>query len=158
MILDFGIQQAQDQDRADRIRHAENSGRTAFSAVTFDTSGVGSLILNQLVVFDTTFIRKPSVSTGIELVKEPDRTLHELPHATSGIYRWEKDERGYYVGAYVWVRVTCDPVLDQNGQVADPEAVALNPPVPKLRHHLVVEGLAYKKLPEDLTADLAAEL
>lgn len=160
MILgnDFRFQHAHDTDRQERIRHAENSGRTATSSLTFETTGVGSVILPVPLEFDATFLEKPSVTMGLELMRLADRSLYEFPHATSGVYRWVRDENDHYTGAYVWARVSCDPLLDANGQVLNQESVDLNPPNPRLRHHLVVAATAYKKLPGDVSSELKIPL
>lgn len=158
-MSDFGVQRAHDVDRQHREAQAENAARRATSFVTFETTGVGSIIIAQALRFDTTFLEKPSLSTGVELLRLPDRTIYELPHVTTGVMRWLMDEREYYIGAYVWARVWCDPVLNEaTGDVKDPERVRVEAPKPKVRHHLVFAGEAYKKLPDDVAADLAAEL
>lgn len=154
----FDVQHAQDQDRSARQRHAENSAREASSSFTFDTEGVGSIIVANPIRFDATFLEKPRVSTGVEIIKLPNRTIYEMPHVTTGVMRWLLDEKKYYIGAYVWARVWCDPVLDElTGNVLDQEAVDQNPPKPVVRHHMTVNGVAYKKLPGNITSTLVAE-
>lgn len=165
---DFTIQQAQDADREARQRHAENAAREATSSLTFETSGVGSIVLENYLKFETVFLEKPIITTGIELLNLPDRTIYELPHVTAGVLRWHLDpqwrqangsySRSYYLGAYVWARVSCDPLLDEaTGLVLDQQAVDERPPKPRIRHHMTFTGTAYKKLPNNITSVLNAK-
>ena len=152
----FRLQAEQDQDRRDRARHATNAARHAEAFFTLETTGSGSIIPDDPISFDTVFIQPPAIVSGAVLVELPDSAYHELPVCSVGVMRWVTNERGHYTGAYVYAAVHVPAKVDANG---DPVAGwADNPPQPVIHHHVVASGVAYKKLPDSMLADLTAEM
>lgn len=143
MLTDaFGAFDARRQDAADQ---RENSPRLAVSQHTYDTAGVGDVVVAAPIRFQVTFVGEPYLSTGVALTQAPNATYltqFTLPMVTAGIYRWVLDERGLFVAAHVFFAIRQD--------AKDPAVV----PRPRLTHFLSFTGLGMKALDlADLTAD-----
>lgn len=92
---------------------AENSARLAHAYATFETTGSGSMIFEERVDFDVTYIEQPIISYGSVLdaddladaqgFDEGDPPV--FPISSGFVVEWDKDDRGYYVGCWVGVRV-----------------------------------------------------
>lgn len=129
--------------RAEREQHRENSGRLASSYVDYLTEGVGTLIDGALLAFDTTYTAEPVVTTGVVVLSplpDPEATQQPVyPVVTAGVYAWERDNRGYYIGAYMYF------VVGYIGTAGDASV--------RLRHHIVFTAPAYKIM-EPVTAGM----
>lgn len=138
------------RDREHQFR--ENAGRQATAYVTYTTTGVGDTVLDSALALDTKFVEEPSVSTGVQMTRPPNNDYFQLPRATAGVYRWQRDDRGFYVGAFLYFAVDC-PVhpeffFDQS----------LPEPKPRLIHYLRFTGLSYKQIGGDAMAELEGEV
>lgn len=141
----------QEQMRVQQVE--QNSAKYAWGRIDVESTGVGSLVLGP-VRFSTTFLSKPQVTTGVEMLSIANRDHWELPHATCGVYRWDRDDDGFYRGAFVFVRVSCEST-DAFEELSATEQ-GESPPDYRLRHHLIVQANAYKKLPDDVVMELEA--
>ena len=95
-----------------RRQQLENSGRQAQSALVHKTSGIGEIVTNQPIKFQTQFIQEPRVTTGAVLTKSPDLTLWRYPQISAGVYRWDTKGEGkakIWTGAYLFFVITVDP-------------------------------------------------
>lgn len=108
----------------------QNTSRLAQSYNTVATNGNGMLRLATVVAFNCTFVEKPMVSYGFVL--DTDLTEDDYPASSGGVFKWQLDRRGFYLGAYVYVVVTC---------LAD---------YPGITHNFTFTGIAMKDLPEHL--------
>lgn len=63
----------------------------------------GRFVIQDPIMFGVAFIEKPSLSTVAEEVYWEDDSY---PSITAGVREWVRDEKGYYIGARIWVTVT----------------------------------------------------
>lgn len=117
--------------RSDVESQRENSARPALSTVTHDTTGTGHIVVEAPFRFDTSFTAEPAVVSGSYVVKGPG-TGWQQPMVNAGVYRWQRDGRGFYTGAYLYFVVRIDPVNATRFQT-DPEYRALQREVEQLR-------------------------
>lgn len=91
-------------------RHKENRGRLAVTTARFVSEGQGSFEFEDPALFGCTYIEKPWVSYGAEFDTDAWEELSgldpaPLPLISGMVTDWAQDSDGYYVGAYVAVRV-----------------------------------------------------
>lgn len=109
---------------------AENSARQAFCYAEIATHGVGQVQHLEVVPFDCTFIEEPNVAYGFKI--DGDTLVDNyFPNCSGGVWKWQQDRRGYYLGAYVFFVISGDPGYD-------------------LEHNFTFSGIAIKDLPEYL--------
>ena len=96
-----------------RRQMLENSSRQAQSALVHKTTGIGEIVTNQPIKFETEFIEEPRVTTGSVLTKSPDLALWRYPQISAGVYRWETkgntDKTRTWIGAYLFFVISVDP-------------------------------------------------
>ena len=138
-----------DQLRREReMRDRENGARLAKSFAVFRTTGQGSHQYEERVDFGLTFIEKPVVAYGsfcdiddladVQNLEDADET--PLPVTSGFVVNWDRDERDFYIGCWVAVRVNF-PTIDE----VDPEAM------PEMEHHFTFSAIGMKDVPPDLT-------
>jgi hypothetical protein len=125
----------------------ENSARTARLYVTFQTTGAGQLVPPAPVMFELPMFSEPAVSHGFALARAPDRRYFRLPMVSAGVLRWERNNRGYYVGAYLFFRVEVE-------RLVDPPPL---PPAPVINHHFVFTAPAYKAMSQEINEAVMQE-
>jgi hypothetical protein len=100
--------------RADVERNEENSGRIAEAFARFKSTGLGSVEFPKRVNFGLTFIEEPYMSYGCHidldalddlLDNQPGTKTPPMPHCTGFVTDWDRDDRGFYVGAWVGAHV-----------------------------------------------------
>lgn len=106
----------------------QNTSRLAQSFNFVETAGAGGQRLPAVVHFACTFIEKPVVATGFTV--ESDMGA-DFPLVTAGVWRWQTDKRGYYIGCWVFVRVESATDL-------------------VIQHDFTFTGIAMKDLPAHL--------
>lgn len=116
----------------------ENSAKLAIYSDEVTTSGWGEIDLEDCIIFDSTFIERPTVSYGCAL-DEVDLIDGEYPRPFGFVRDWKQDQNGFYRGAWVSVVVSSAGV---------PVSAGYN-----LFHSFVFTGIALKPIREDLTAD-----
>jgi hypothetical protein len=135
--------------RAADARHHENRARLAYAYARYATEGVGSTQFEDAAEFGLTFIEKPFVSVGAEVnLDELAEALGideealdiPLPHTSAFVVDWDRDERGYYVGAW------CAGVVTFPQTLTLPEGFLL-----EVTHHLTFAGVGIKDVPLDVT-------
>lgn len=65
--------------------------------------GIGRFSIEEPLRFGAAYLEKPSLTLVPEEYLWQDNAY---PSVTAGVRSWITDEKGYYVGAYVWVAVT----------------------------------------------------
>jgi len=156
--------QASEQRRGQLVHAAENQARYASSFITFHTTGWGEFQSPDVQYFDTTFISIPSISHSF-YVDGDDLVVGRFPRVTAGVHRWVQDERGHYIGAYVFFVVETTGLQMQSIYVlptaadGDVALVAAKVPVPPdpdydLIHSFTFTGIAMKQLSSRTLADL----
>lgn len=123
------IMEAMEQRRGYVEQLRQNTSRLAQSYNFVETTGVGSIRLATVVRFYCTFIEKPVVSYGFTV--ESELVDDDFPQSCGGVYSWLLDSRGFYLGAYVFVKV--DATED-----------------PTIQHDFTFTGIAMKDLPDYL--------
>lgn len=100
--------------RAEVERHQENSARVAEAFARFRSTGQGSIEFPDRVDFGLTFIEEPYMGYGgfldlddldDKLENEAGTTTPPMPICTGFVTGWDRDDRGFYVGAWVGVRI-----------------------------------------------------
>jgi hypothetical protein len=81
----------------------ENSARLAFSFGTFQTTGSGTTLFEQVVEFDCQYVRRPYVSYSFAVA---DGDVQQVPVCSGGVYEWKKNEHGFYIGAWCCASVS----------------------------------------------------
>lgn len=117
--------------RLEQVR--ENSARQAQSFATLTTHGSGETQHATVVPFDCTFIEEPFVAYGFSLDGD---TLVDgfFPTSSGGVWKWQQDRRGFYLGAWVFFVVNGSSTYD-------------------LQHSFTFSGIAIKDLPDYLMDD-----
>ena len=138
--------------RGEVERHDENSGRIAEAFARMRSAGQGSIEFSERVDFGLTFIEEPFMSYGSHvdtdeldnlLDSNPTSTLQTpLPICTGYITEWDRDDRGFYVGAWVGVRVWFPYEAD-----VWPDLEV------EIFHHYSFKAVAIKDVPIDLDRD-----
>lgn len=131
----------------------ENSARLARAYVKTETVGWGEIIKQEVLEFGTTFLTEPFFTNGPILRGDSSGLTGQLvpgrfPRITTGVWRWQHDEKGYWTGAYVFFVVETDG-FQMSGGVPSPDA----DPNYTIAHNMVFEAEAYKALPIDFTLD-----
>lgn len=144
--------------RAD-ARHHENKPRLAFAFGEYESTGIGSEQFTKATEFGATFTERPFVAVGAQIDADsiaeafdldPDADV-PLPHVTAYVTEWNRDERGFYTGAWCACTVTFPAeVLVAPGD--PPTAIPLpDDLVVKVQHHFTFSGIAMKDVPIDQT-------
>lgn len=134
--------------RADVEQVQENSGRMAEAFARFKSVGQGSIQFDERVDFDVTFIEEPYFRYGSYLdVDELENLLDNdqdagtppFPVCSGFVTDWDQDDRGFYVGAWVAVRVWF------------PYEANIWPELPvEIMHHFSFTAVAIKDVPTDI--------
>lgn len=145
------------QHENERQRHRENAARLATVQSRYFTEGQGSVEFAERVDFDCTFVEEPFLSYGARIDLDALANLLNLgPEAdvpmplTAGyVTEWDRDERDFYVGAWVGVRVHFPLVLVLGSPTTPP---APEPEVPattpvEVTHYFSFAGIAMKDVP-----------
>lgn len=137
--------------RAEVERHQENSARVAESFARFRSSGQGSIEFPERVDFGLTFIEEPYMSFGTfldtddlddKLANEQGTSTPPMPIVSGFVTDWDRDERGFYVGAWVGVRVW----FPYESNVSPDLEV-------EMFHHYSFKAVAMKDIPVDIKDD-----
>lgn len=110
---------------------AENAARVARVSVVYQSTGNGEIKVDKPISFPIHFVEEPTLSSG-RVLAGGDLTAGYFPNADAGVYRWVRDDRGFYVGAYVYF------VVDSNGVDY------------RMNHHLTFEGDSLKMFNAEL--------
>ena len=143
MPVDPGFQAAeQRRGQLDAIR--ENTSRLATVHLSFNTHGWGEFKLPEVAYFGCTFIEQPAIASGV-VVDGDKLVVTRFPRVTAGAYRWLRDSKGYYTGAWAFFVVDT-----QNTYIA---TTVTHDPGYDLTHYLSFTGIAAKILPAHLLDD-----
>lgn len=140
-------------------RHEENSARLAQVNAKYATTGQGSIQFTRRVDFELTFIEEPYMSYGCRIDVDElaellniDSGLNDpvpLPLSTGYVVEWDRDERDFYIGAWVGARVYFPPDSAIPPVPSDPALAMIVPydtPV-SLAHYFNFHGVAMKDIP-----------
>lgn len=140
--------------RAERDRHKENSARTAFAWGFGVTRGVGETRFTKRISFNLAFIQEPAISYGYAVEAVANNSDYgdvlvdnRFPRCVGGVYDWQLDSRGFYLGAWAFAVV-------QTLDTANFKGAVLPEPGYTIRHSFGFTGLAFKALPDRLGDEL----
>lgn len=144
----MGLLDDLDARRERQLNDKENSARLAQAYATFETNGQGTIQYEHRVDFGLTFVEEPVVAYGSvtdvdELADQiglEDSDAATLPITAGFVLNWDRDERDFYVGCWVGVRVYYPPE-DAIPFVAQPT----------IDHHFTFSAVAMKDIPVDAT-------
>ena len=130
-----------DRRREDAGRHRENSGRLAQAYASVTTTGEGTLEFEERIDFNIIFVERPFVSHTCVV---DTNTLKDLvgrvvlPHVTAYVTEWDTDEKDFYTGCWVAVRIDFPMVelVDYDTQVV-------------VDHDFTFTGSAIKDIPAE---------
>lgn len=94
----------------------ENTARLAQAFATYNTTGDGEFLLEEPYRFGCTFTERPIVSYGYAIDTSTQTSMEEevilgrMPRAIGGVRKWIKDDRDFYIGAYVFFTVDTSAV------------------------------------------------
>jgi hypothetical protein len=128
------------QDRARLDAARENTARTARSAITYTTTGIGELFTGVYLDLKTRFVEEPVFTSGMVLDHSTPLVSGHYPRAHTGVTEWHRDSSDFYVGAFLFFCV------DTTG----PGSLLGTEPNYVIHHNLVFEGKAIKDLPTHL--------
>jgi hypothetical protein len=132
-----------DDYRSFVARTAENSTRFAQAFTKFETNGWGEVAFEECFVFGLTFIEEPFVSYGCSV--DGDTLVDSrFPRTSGGAYRWQQNNKGFYLGAWCYVTVETQSAFVLTDEVE---------PNYDLTHHFMFSGMAMKDLPAYLAED-----
>lgn len=82
----------------------ENSARLAVSQGFLTTTGSGERQEAERVPFGCVFAEAPAVAFGWSM--DGDELVDgQFPRVSAGVYGWDTDQKGHYLGAYIMVTV-----------------------------------------------------
>lgn len=154
--------QALEQRRGQLTAQAENSSRYASAYVSFQTTGWGEFQSPDCQRFTTTFISRPSVSHSFSL--DGDTLVDgRFPRVSAGVHRWLQDDKGFYIGAWLFFVIETVGLQDKplyvmstafDGQVPTVKMTAPIPADPNytLIHDFTFTGVAMKAIPSETLA------
>lgn len=136
-----------DARREEVARHRENGARLAQAYTVFKTTGQGTQQFEDRVSFGLTFIEKPVIAYGsacdiddlADLLDIDDDDV-PMPVTAGFVVNWDQDERGFYTGCWVAVRVSFPPI----------DAVSVDI-LPEIEHHFTFSAIGMKDIPVDVT-------
>lgn len=132
--------------RAATARHKENKARLAEEYHRVQSIGAGFFEYEQMLEFHITFIEEPTIAYGAQLdldelgellATEPGETP-PLPILSGMVTNWDQDDRGFYTGAWVGVRVFFPDV-----------AVPTEEFTLSVQHHFTFTAIGIKDVPVD---------
>lgn len=134
--------------RGEVERQRENSARFATAYAEYESTGQGGIEFGKRANFGLTFIEKPVVSYGAvvdldalsDLLDVDPKDMPPLPIVTGYVTEWDRDDRGFYIGAWCAARVFFDPL----------DAVAADVNV-RCEHDFSFTAVAMKDIPLDQT-------
>lgn len=102
-----------DYRRETANRHRQNSARLAHAYARATSTGQGSFEFDQRVDFGLTFIEEPVIAYGCSVDADTLADLQGLqegqtpilPTCTGYVTEWDTDDRDFYVGCWIGVRV-----------------------------------------------------
>lgn len=127
-----------DRRRETAGRHRENSGRLAQAYADFQSTGQGTLEYEERIDFNVIFTEKPFVAHTCVIDTDGLKELIgrvALPQCTGFVTEWDTDEKDFYTGCWVGVRVdfALAEMIDYFVQVV-------------VDHHFTFAGMAIKDI------------
>lgn len=104
------IEIATSNDESAKAAAAENASRIAVVEVQQESKGIGQHRLPKPIIFPVVFRTEPHFTSGCATVSRIHDGLYHDPRGSSGVYAWKRDAKGYYTGAYCWLRVDIEAI------------------------------------------------
>lgn len=146
---------ASESRTAARDAQRENGARSAMSYHQVQTEGIGQVIPAAALEFDVVFLTEPVFSSGSSVITQPSPARYSVPVATVQLTRWLRNERGFYLGAFVAFDIKAPEPLPDGTPAADPvQGAKEDAQEVRILHHLSFNAFAYKPLGDEALADL----
>lgn len=147
MIATFHfVEIATSNDEAAKAADKENASRPAAVEIQQQSKGIGQHRITTPIVFPVIFRTEPHFTYGSAVISGPKATLFHDPRGSSGVWKWQRNGNGEYIGAYCWLRVDID-------QITHTTPVDLSKVL--VQHYMTFSAIAVKSLPtKSLTASL----
>jgi len=129
---------ADNLNRYERVRNAENASRLAFCMGSFDTTGWGEFQMPEAFRFDCMFVGEPYIFSGYACHGQA-LVGTRFPRVSAGVREWHFDNRGLYYAAHLVFTVETRSPEDVVNQVEEI-------PLYTLRHSFCFAGVAIKNL------------
>lgn len=148
------VENATADNAAQAAAEAENRTRPASVECTYTSTGFGQHRIKTPVIFPVIFSSEPHFTTGSGTIKSAGGGWFHDPIGTAGVWQWEVDARGYFLGAHLWVRVDIYPTtkslsgtssIAQQRQAQQERLKGLA--AIKTVHYLTFTGRAIKDIP-----------
>ena len=119
----------------------ENTARLSNTHGFYSSHGWGEFRILDPTMFDVTFVEEPVVAYGFAI--DGDALVPKrFPRAFGGVSSWLYDEKGFYIGANVFLIVdTLSPVELIDVPTEDPNY--------DINHYFTFSGIAIKDVEED---------
>lgn len=167
-LATFHFVEIETSDQQSRLsQDRENASRPAIVEIQQESSGTGQYRLSKPVIFPIVFRSEPHFTYGSAVIHALNPKVYHDPRGTSGVWGWKRDGAGYYLGAYLWLRVDCDPINPSVPVVTSGPSGPTGPAGPSpfvddaatrkaiVRHYLTFSGVAIKAMPtQKLTPSL----
>lgn len=138
----YEILVAQDATASRREAQENNSARLAFSMHKMKSSGTGTVRVAEPITFDVVFLEEPLFTQGATLVERPADALD--PVGSAGVWQWQRNPKGHYTGAFVYLDVRVGEVEIGSGGTT------------RMIHHLLFQGTGYKDLGQAVATEAQA--
>jgi len=132
--------------RAENERQRENSARAAFAYAEYNSVGQGPFEFEKRADFGLTFVTEPIVAYGAtidldalsDMLNVDPGITPPIPLISGMVTEWDQDDKGFWTGAWVAVRVHFPPT-----DLVDP-ALQI-----RCGHHFTFSAVAMKDIPLD---------
>lgn len=132
------VQTTTSDEAAKEQTQRENAARPAVVEMTYESIGVGQTRVSQPLFFGIAFRNEPHFATGSATIKNPDARNWHDPIGQAGVRTWERDSRGLYVGAHIWLRTDMYPIDTSNANLPPSKTTTL--------HYLTFTGTGIKTI------------
>lgn len=149
-----------DHRREARERDRENSARLAHSYAVYDTVGTGVIHHNKRIRFAVAYVERPVSQYGCEIdvddladqLDVAERSDVILPMTSGYVTDWDQDDRDFYTGCWVAVRVDFAMSLSfLPPPKADGSPTDYTTAKPAVSHHFTFSAVGLKDVPIDAT-------
>lgn len=137
-IATFNFVENATTDEASRAASKKNNAAAqARVEIKLTSKGSGQRRFG-LVTFPVIFAKEPHFTTGSAVIRNPQPKIWHDPIGSAGVYAWKSDSRGFFLGAFMWVRVDVYPV--------DETFPGLPPETMTTQHYLTFSAEAIKQV------------
>jgi len=135
----FDLLIAGDQTASRRQAQENNSARLAYSVHKLTSKGQGVVRMPDPIPFSVIFLEEPHFVQGASIITRPALSVGE-PVGSAGVWQWQRNPKGYFIGAYVYLSVSLSEVEYEDDGT-------------QMMHNLLFMGTGYKDLGQAVTTE-----